>query len=641
MTGTYKIWIGFILCLAIVLSAMGWVTLTALRLDEAQADARRDEAEALRQEAQARRQEAEVRRQAAWEENVRLALWRMDSTLAPFVAQESVRPYFAYSAFVPVNRAYGNMFNDRGGGEMLVPSPLLTEKSPNVLVYFQFEPDGRLTSPQVPLGGNYKLAVPNQVSEETVQRAKKQLEQLAALFDRKKLIAMLPESTSEPVEMVVSPLQQDAGQRLAQKTQRYNDLQLRGRGAVEFSERNLAVQQQANTMAMNRDQQFQQLEQFQLAELMPTTDVRGVLMKPLWIDGHLILARRVPVGGKEYVQGCLLDWPAIKTSLLETVEDLLPEADLKPVTGTPGVDEARMLAALPVRLLPGKPATADLPIPGMPGLKTPAAAGGFLSPIRLSLLIAWICMLLAALAVAALLLGVMRLSERRASFVTAVTHELRTPLTTFQMYAEMLAEDMVQDDGQRRHYLATLRAEAVRLTHMVENVLAYARIERGRADGRVEWISLRQLIEPMKERLAGRAEQAGMQLEFDSADGAGECTVSANVSAVEQVLFNLVDNACKYAAKASDKRIHFRIEGHDGHATVSVRDHGPGIAPPVRRKLFRSFSKSAQEAAQTAPGVGLGLALSRRLARDMGGDLRIDESIEDGARFVLTLTKRT
>ena len=97
-----------------------------------------------------------------------------------------------------------------------------------------------------------------------------------------------------------------------------------------------------------------------------------------------------------------------------------------------------------------------------------------MSPIFLSLGIAWACVLLAATAVAGLLAGVMRLSARRASFVSAVTHELRTPLTTFQMYAEMLADGMVPEESKQKEYLATLRAEAGRLIHLVENVLAYA-----------------------------------------------------------------------------------------------------------------------------------------------------------------------
>ena len=115
--------------------------------------------------------------------------------------------------------------------------------------------------------------------------------------------------------------------------------------------------------------------------------------------------------------------------------------------------------------------------------------------------------------------------------------------------------------------------------------------------------------------------------------------VLANRSAVEQVLFNLVDNACKYAGAAADKRIHLGVASHGRLAAISVADHGPGLSAAVRRRLFRSFSKSAEEAAASAPGIGLGLALSRRLARDMGGDLRLDENAASGAKFVLTLPR--
>jgi signal transduction histidine kinase len=229
------------------------------------------------------------------------------------------------------------------------------------------------------------------------------------------------------------------------------------------------------------------------------------------------------------------------------------------------------------------------------------------------------------------------LSARRASFVTAVTHELRTPLTTFQMYAEMLAEDMVPDEARRKEYLKTLRAEAVRLTHLVENVLAYARLERGRLDRRLQTISLGELVGSMQNRLADRAAQAGMELLVEHGETTDGILVRTNVSAVEQILFNLVDNACKYASSASDKRICLTLREDGGVAVVQVEDHGAGIAPEMRRRLFHSFSKTAKEAAHSAPGVGLGLALSRRLARDLGGELRYREASADGACFILTL----
>jgi K+-sensing histidine kinase KdpD len=111
-----------------------------------------------------------------------------------------------------------------------------------------------------------------------------------------------------------------------------------------------------------------------------------------------------------------------------------------------------------------------------------------------------------------------------------------------------------------------------------------------------------------------------------------------DVAAIEQILFNLVDNACKYGATASSERIlHLEALPDDKFAVLRIRDHGEGISAQGAKRLFKPFSKSAHEAAHSAPGVGLGLALCRRLSRSMGGDLRLDQSIRTGACFVLQL----
>ncbi|HEV3003470.1 MAG TPA: HAMP domain-containing sensor histidine kinase, partial [Pirellulales bacterium] len=216
-------------------------------------------------------------------------------------------------------------------------------------------------------------------------------------------------------------------------------------------------------------------------------------------------------------------------------------------------------------------------------------------------------------------------------------HELRTPLTTFRMYAEMLAEGMVPDAAKRQQYLTTLRHEGERLTHLVENVLSYARLERGRAGGRVENIAVAELLAQVVRRPSERAAQAGMSLMVEIAESARRFQVCTDTSAVEQVLFNLVDNACKYAADATDRRIHLVAEEVDGMVALRISDHGPGIAPAQVRRLFHAFSKSAADAAISAPGVGLGLALSRRLARQMGGDLKLERSTAFATCFTLTL----
>lgn len=145
-------------------------------------------------------------------------------------------------------------------------------------------------------------------------------------------------------------------------------------------------------------------------------------------------------------------------------------------------------------------------------------------------------------------------------------------------------------------------------------------------------------LDRVRPRLLQRVEQVGLRFVVDSEKAALRTVVHVDVSAVEQIIFNLVDNACKYAAPgATEKIIHLEALPNGKFAMLRVRDHGQGITRQEAKKLFRPFSKSAHEAAHSAPGVGLGLALCRRLSRSLGGDLRLDESVKNGACFELRL----
>jgi signal transduction histidine kinase len=605
----WQYWLAFVVCLGVVLAAMGWVSFTAIRLDRSQ---------------------ILVAQEADFEEDVRLALWRMDSALAPILARESSRPYFVYSPFYPAERAYTKMFEQIESREVMVPSPLLREVTPRVLLHFQIDPEGNWISPQVPHGRMKKLSVEAYangviIAESETKLAGLRKGLLMEQVTREALLEAIPENTddgqpSEPFLLVRESEGQQANVPLqrgqAQSVKSINEWNVR-------YEQQQVARNKGNKLgkASSSSRKVSQQERPQAVNASPSDVTEGV-MHPLWIGEMLLLARRVTVNGGDYVQGCWLDWPEIRRELLAQIDDLLSDADLKPVLDEAERGGGRRLAGLPVRLMPG-----EMPRPSSYGL----------TPVRLSLYIAWACVLLAAAAVGILLVGAVSLSERRGAFVSAVTHELRTPLTTFRIYSEMLAEGMVTDGGKRKEYLNTLCAEGNRLSHLVENVLSYARLERGHGRGQMETVRLGDMIDRMKDRLSRRAEQCGMMLSVDGEEDMRCVNVKTDVSAVEQILFNLVDNACKYAHGVQDKRIHIGARLSDRRVVISVRDHGPGIAEEESGRLFRPFCKSAKHAAESAPGVGLGLALSRRMARQMGGDLRIDTVVDHGASFELSI----
>jgi signal transduction histidine kinase len=297
--------------------------------------------------------------------------------------------------------------------------------------------------------------------------------------------------------------------------------------------------------------------------------------RPVWIRDELFLLKPVskPVRA---ISGAWIDFPALRTRLLVEASDLLPAASL--LSAEAPTDDGLVLASFPLCLEPGA---------------LPARDAGFSAPVTLSLVAGWITAVIAIAAAALLVHGVMRLSERRALFVSAVTHELRAPLTTFRLYSDMPENGAVKPE-KRGEYLRVLSREADRLSHLVDNVLSFSRIERGSARSVVRETTVSELLEPMRERLEARLSTAGMTLDSDSS-----CMLRVRVdsAAVEHILFNLIDNAAKYASSGKAPVVAIKVREAGGNLELSVSDYGPGIPASERRRIFRAFHKSAREAA--------------------------------------------
>jgi len=354
---------------------------------------------------------------------------------------------------------------------------------------------------------------------------------------------------------------------------------------------------------------------------------------------NLFLTRQVPLESGRIVQGMWLDWPMLRSSLLDLSKELVPGATLELCAPLPAnaaaSDAGLMLASIPARLV--LPPDASAPV-SMISLLT----GDTWSPTRIAIVGGWLAVLAGILAIGWVLRQSVQLSERRGRFVSAVTHELRTPLTTFALYSQMLADGMVQDQESQREYHQTLRKESDRLSRIVESVLDYARLgkRRGDTNGQVvgEPIRADDLLVALEPHLRSRASVAGLELVVDAPDLAG-VMLRAERDSIERILENLVENAGKYAAgHGTDPRLHLSARFHRRWLTLEVADHGPGISPGERRRIFAPFERGKGQQDGSKPGLGLGLAFARGLARDLGGDLLLMPRRDGfGAVFALRL----
>jgi signal transduction histidine kinase len=381
-------------------------------------------------------------------------------------------------------------------------------------------------------------------------------------------------------------------------------LQQTTRGQRELRNRDEAVQSQVGFNTMDVKGKPTQKSD-------PPTETK---LMPVWIGDHLVVVRasRTFVGELE---GVWVDWPALRQSLIAEIADLLPGASFHPVRRGDTIDPERTLAAIP--------AMVNLPV-----LENQRANRW--SPTHTALAFAWCALLVSTVLAAIALNRLIALSERRASFVSAVTHELRTPLTTFRLYTDLLSRNMIQDPQARQEYLQTLRREADRLTHLVDNVLRYSKLQSTSKRAALENVLVSEWLERITPRLVARLATADMRLVVDQhSDGLW----ATDPPAMEQVLFNLVDNAAKYASSATDRRVLLAAKVEGTAVTFTVTDHGPGVPEKLRSTIFRPFAKSAERAAETAAGVGLGLALARQTAIALGGKLDYQTTPDGGASF--------
>jgi len=228
-----------------------------------------------------------------------------------------------------------------------------------------------------------------------------------------------------------------------------------------------------------------------------------------------------------------------------------------------------------------------------------------------------------------------RLAQQKTDFVSNVSHELKTPLTSIRMFADLLAEKRVPDEERQATYLRIISAESARLTRLINNVLDFARLERGAPPGEHHACDLVDAVRDVVETCQPHLETAGIA--FRSEIEAESLPIIGDRDALAQIILNLVSNAEKYGGNDILVRVRRQEIPSGALGCVDVLDRGSGIPPKDVKTIFEAFHRLDDSLSSGIPGSGLGLTLARRMARGHGGDVTYSPRAGGGSCFTLSV----
>ena len=225
-------------------------------------------------------------------------------------------------------------------------------------------------------------------------------------------------------------------------------------------------------------------------------------------------------------------------------------------------------------------------------------------------------------------------NRAKADFLASMSHELRTPLNAIGGYVDLVAMGIhgpVTEAQQTA--LARVRTSQQHLLSLINDVLAFAKVEAGRIELELRPLLACDLLQDVEPLVAPLAEAKGIALSVRGCDR--NLRVLGDEERVRQILLNLVGNAIKFTPEGG--WVALACDRHGDRVEVCVQDSGPGIPEEKQRTIFDPFVQADRRLSNPREGVGLGLAISRDLALAMGGDLAVASTPGDGSTFTLTL----
>ena len=228
-----------------------------------------------------------------------------------------------------------------------------------------------------------------------------------------------------------------------------------------------------------------------------------------------------------------------------------------------------------------------------------------------------------------------QLENTRQEFVANVSHELRTPLSLIKGYVETLLEGAKNDPEKCARFLQTIEKHADRLTFLIEDLLAISRLESGQVVMSLHTVDLREEAQRVIDDLRSRTDEKTVLIENKVPEG---LSAQADSDRLQQVFFNLIENAIKYGSKGGRVVVGGNARP-DGKAEMWVQDDGPGIPAEARERVFERFYRVDRARSRETGGTGLGLSIVKHIVQAHGGEVWLKSQLGSGTTFFFTLPR--
>jgi two-component system phosphate regulon sensor histidine kinase PhoR len=226
-----------------------------------------------------------------------------------------------------------------------------------------------------------------------------------------------------------------------------------------------------------------------------------------------------------------------------------------------------------------------------------------------------------------------QLENTRQEFVANVSHELRTPLSLIKGFVETLLDGAKDDPELATRFLRTIEKHTDRLTYLIEDLLTISRLESGQIVMNLHQVGLRDEVARVMDDLQSRAIEKNVRLENTLPADLLAC---ADADRLQQVLFNLIENAIKYGRQDGVVSIGGKSNSHS-NVELWVRDDGPGIPDEARERIFERFYRVDRARSRETGGTGLGLSIVKHIVQAHGGEVWVKSKLGAGTTFYFTL----